>query len=118
MAARLRDGFDPRPGRRGHLRNVAGSLGPNTALIVVDVQNDFADPAGSLFVQRAGEILPMVNSEARIASEAGAMVAYTPDWHPEAKPHFQKDGGVWPVHCVRDTWGAELHPTLNVIGPI
>jgi len=103
---------------RGYSRNVAERYGPNAALIVVDVQNDFADPAGSLFVQRAGEILPMVNSEARIASEAGAIVAYTQDWHPESTPHFQKDGGVWPVHCVRDTWGAELHPTLNVIGPI
>jgi nicotinamidase/pyrazinamidase len=89
----------------------------SSALIVVDVQNDFADPKGSLFVKAAGEILPMVNSEARIASEAGAFVVYTQDWHPESTPHFAKDGGVWPVHCVGGTWGAELHPTLNVIGP-
>jgi nicotinamidase/pyrazinamidase len=44
-------------------------------------------------------------------------VAYTQDWHPPSTPHFAKDGGVWPVHCVADTWGAELHPDLIVVGP-
>jgi len=96
---------------------VAERYGSNAALIVVDVQNDFADPAGSLFVKAAGEILPLVNSEARIASESGAFVVYTQDWHPESTPHFEKDGGVWPVHCVKETWGAELHPSLEVVGP-
>ena len=36
----------------------------------------------------------------------------TQDWHPPSTPHFAKDGGIWPVHCVADTWGAELHPDL------
>ena len=39
---------------------------------------------------------------------------YTRDWHPETTPHFQKDGGIWPVHCVGETWGAEFHPGLAV----
>ena len=39
------------------------------------------------------------------------MVA-TQDWHPESTPHFAKDGGIWPVHCVGGTWGAELHPAF------
>ena len=91
--------------------------GPRTALIVVDVQNDFADPKGSLYVQGAERILPLVNSEARLAEEAGAFVVYTQDWHPESTPHFAKDGGVWPVHCVGGTWGAQFHPDLSVIGP-
>ncbi|NIS29836.1 MAG: isochorismatase family protein, partial [Actinobacteria bacterium] len=42
---------------------------------------------------------------------------YTQDWHPPHTPHFEKDGGIWPVHCVRDTWGAELHPDLRVERP-
>ena len=96
---------------------MAERYGPKAALIVVDVQNDFADPGGSLFVQAAGDILPMVNSEARIAREAGAFVVYTQDWHPESTPHFAKDGGVWPVHCVGGTWGAEFHAALDVVGP-
>jgi nicotinamidase/pyrazinamidase len=90
---------------------------PTAALIVVDVQNDFADPAGSLYVQGAERILALVNSEARLATEAGAFVVYTQDWHPESTPHFAKDGGVWPVHCVGGTWGAEFHPALEVLGP-
>jgi len=89
-----------------------------TALVVVDVQNDFADPAGSLSVSRAGRILPRVNVQVERAADAGALVAYTQDWHPESTPHFAKDGGIWPVHCVAGTWGAELHPDLVVKGPI
>ena len=91
---------------------------PTTALIVVDVQNDFADPAGSLSVARAGRILPRINAEVAAARAAGATVAYTQDWHPESTPHFAKDGGIWPVHCVADTWGAELHPALAIEGEV
>ena len=40
------------------------------------------------------------------------MVVATQDWHPGSTPHFEKDGGIWPVHCVGGTWGAELHPDL------
>ena len=91
--------------------------GPQAALVVVDVQNDFADPQGSLFVKGAAEILPLVNSETRLATEAGAFVVYTQDWHPESTPHFARDGGIWPVHCVAESWGAEFHPALSVVGP-
>ncbi len=89
-----------------------------TALIVVDVQNDFADPAGSLYVRGGEEIVPPVNAQIDEALAARALVAYTQDWHPPTTPHFQKDGGIWPVHCVAGTWGAELHADLHVEGPI
>jgi nicotinamidase/pyrazinamidase len=89
-----------------------------TALIVVDVQNDFADPAGSLSVRGGSEIVPFVNDQIRMARNAGGFVAYTQDWHPEHTPHFQTDGGIWPVHCVRGSWGAALHPALTVAGPV
>ena len=91
---------------------------PSTALIVVDVQNDFADPKGSLYVKEGETIVPLVNAEIERARAAGAAVIYTQDWHPESTPHFQKDGGTWPVHCVKESWGAELHPALMVDGPI
>ncbi|HEX9549879.1 MAG TPA: isochorismatase family protein [Candidatus Limnocylindrales bacterium] len=90
---------------------------PRTALIVVDVQNDFADPKGSLSVAGAEATIPVVNREVKIASEAGAFVVYTQDWHPPHTPHFAQDGGVWPVHCVGDEWGADFHPALDVVGP-
>ena len=85
-----------------------------TALIVVDVQNDFADPAGSLSVAGGRAVVPHVNDAASEASSAGSLVVATQDWHPEATPHFAKDGGIWPVHCVARTWGAELHPDLRL----
>ena len=88
-----------------------------TALIVVDIQNDFADPDGSLYVPGGEEILPLANEEIRRAVAAGALVVYTQDWHPETTPHFEKDGGIWPVHCVAGTWGARFHPDLAVDGP-
>jgi nicotinamidase/pyrazinamidase len=56
--------------------------------------------------------------EVGAAQNAGASVVYTQDWHPESTPHFEKDGGIWPVHCVAETWGAELHPQLLVHGPV
>src|SRR4051794_31107327 len=84
------------------------------ALIVVDVQNDFADPAGSLYVPAGEQVIEIVNGQIADARAAGAHVVLTQDWHPEHTPHFAQDGGVWPVHCVRDTWGAEFHPDLRV----
>jgi len=92
---------------------------PETALIVVDAQNDFADPKGSLYVPGGEEAVEAMNEEIRRAKAAGSLVVYTLDWHPETTPHFQKDGGTWPVHCVHDTWGAELYPGLEVVdGPM
>ena len=85
---------------------------PSTALIIVDVQNDFADPAGSLSVRGGDAVVPVINREMEMATSAGALIAATQDWHPESTPHFAKDGGIWPVHCVADTWGSELHPHL------
>ena len=84
-----------------------------TALIVADVQNDFADPAGSLAVRDGDRIVPRVNEEIRNATDGGAAVIFTQDWHPESTPHFAKDGGIWPVHCVAGTWGADLYPALE-----
>jgi nicotinamidase/pyrazinamidase len=92
--------------------------GPQAALVIVDVQNDFADPAGSLTVHGGAEIVALVNAEIERALGAGAAAAYTQDWHPAHTPHFAQDGGIWPVHCVMDTWGAALHPGLSVRGPI
>ena len=88
---------------------------PATALIVVDVQNDFADPNGSLEVAGGEDTIAFINDEIAAAAAAKAVVVYTQDWHPASTPHFEKDGGIWPVHCVADSWGASLHPDLDVI---
>jgi len=85
-----------------------------TALVVVDVQNDFADPSGGLAVPGGEAIVPLVNRAIASATAAGALVIATQDWHPEVTAHFARDGGLWPVHCVAGTWGAELHPALEL----
>jgi nicotinamidase/pyrazinamidase len=91
---------------------------PETAFLVVDVQNDFADPSGSLSVRDGADVVPVLNEQIRAAKAAGALVVFTADWHPASTPHFARDGGTWPVHCVQGTWGAAFHPRLEVTGPV
>lgn len=88
------------------------------ALLVVDLQNDFADPGGSLSVRGGEAVVARANDHIQRAVAAGEPVTYTADWHPEHTPHFATDGGTWPVHCVAGSWGAELHPALIVAGPV
>lgn len=91
---------------------------PRTALVIVDLQNDFADPAGSLYVRGGEEVVLVANTERMRARSEGALVIYTQDWHPPHTPHFAVDGGIWPVHCVQGTWGAAFHPELTVDGDV
>ena len=91
---------------------------PETALVVVDVQNDFSDPDGGLYVTDGAAVVPVINEQIAAVRAGGGRVVYTADWHPESTPHFAKDGGIWPVHCVAGTWGAEFHPDLIVDGPV
>ena len=96
-----------------------------TALLVIDVQNDFC-PAGALAVVGGNEIVPYINKE---------MVKYdcvvlTQDWHPKGHSSFATshegknpldsikmpygDQVLWPDHCVQGSKGAEFHPELNI----
>lgn len=93
-------------------------LDPTTAVVVVDMQHDFADPSGSLYVSGGEAIVEPIAALVRDAQQAGASVVYTQDWHPEHTPHFAIDGGIWPVHCVIGTPGAEFVPDLPVVGPV
>jgi nicotinamidase/pyrazinamidase len=94
------------------------SYDPHSALIVVDVQNDFADPGGTLYVAGGEHVVSLINAEIAEAKDQGAFVVYTADWHPANTPHFAKDGGIWPDHCIGGTWGAEFYPDLVVDGPV
>jgi nicotinamidase/pyrazinamidase len=95
----------------------------NTALIVIDVQNDFC-PGGALAVGEGHEVVPSINElVARFEH-----VILTQDWHPEghlsfATSHADKEpfGSVdlhygaqtlWPDHCIQGTQGADFHPDL------
>ena len=97
---------------------MAVAYDPRTALVVIDLQNDFASPEGSLFVAGAERVVEEVNRQIALARAAGGHVLYTQDWPPPQTPHFQPQGGIWPVHCVAESWGAQFHPALTVGGEI
>ncbi len=94
------------------------------ALILVDIQNDFA-PTGALPVPDGDQIVPTVNA---LQSHFDKVVA-TQDWHPEHHESFavehQKNPGemidlhgisqvLWPVHCVQHSSGADFISGLNM----
>jgi nicotinamidase/pyrazinamidase len=81
------------------------------ALIVVDVQNDFC-PGGSLAVAQGNEVVTPLNDLMHDFLDRNELVFKTRDWHPAQTKHFQAYGGIWPVHCVQGTRGAEFHPDL------
>jgi len=84
-----------------------------SALIVVDVQNDFC-PDGALGISEGDRVVPVLNRYIEKFSQAGRPVVATRDWHPEKTSHFQSGGGPWPTHCVRQTRGAEFHADLKL----
>lgn len=81
----------------------------NTALIVVDVQNDFC-PGGTLAVPNGHEVIPHANRLINLAVAHGCPVLFSRDLHPEDTPHFNK----WPRHCIQDTFGSLLHRDLAI----
>ncbi|KAL0230531.1 hypothetical protein PCE1_004090 [Barthelona sp. PCE] len=103
-----------------------------TALIVIDVQNDFASEEGSLFVSGGPATVPNINEimEHEFFAAKNPIIA-TQDWHPTNHCSFVSNhegaqlfslktlpNGIeqvmWPVHCVQNTKGSEYHPDLNL----
>jgi nicotinamidase/pyrazinamidase len=87
------------------------------ALIVVDVQNDFC-PDGALAVPKGDKVVGPINKLVAEFVENGNLVVYTKDYHPADHVSFKVNHpqGLWPPHCVQDTWGVEFHPDLAVNG--
>ena len=85
------------------------------ALIIVDYQNDFARPDGALSVPAGEDVAGHINDLA--GSGDFEVVVATRDWHPPDHGSFTEQDGIWPVHCVQGSDGAELHPALDT-GPI
>ena len=87
---------------------------PETALIAVDVQHDFL-PGGALGVPGGDAVVePLVR-----AARAADLVVKTRDAHTPDHCSFTDQGGIWPVHCVVGTHGAELHPAIAALdGPL
>jgi nicotinamidase/pyrazinamidase len=86
---------------------------PRTAVLVVDVQNDFC-PGGALAVPDGDRVVPVLN---RILQESAARrvpVIASRDWHPPDTSHFEAFGGPWPPHCLAGSPGAAFHPALEL----
>jgi nicotinamidase/pyrazinamidase len=96
-----------------------------SALILVDVQNDFC-PGGALAVTGGDQVVAPLNEYARAFAAAGAPVIATQDWHPAGHCSFTSTGRkaagginaegevLWPDHCVQGTKGADFHPGLEL----
>jgi nicotinamidase/pyrazinamidase len=82
----------------------------SSALLVIDFQNDFTS-GGALEVLGGDEI---AEPNKRLAPQFDHVFA-TRDWHPPDHASFETEGGPWPVHCVQETHGAELHPAMQDI---
>lgn len=86
-------------------------VGIQSALIIVDVQNDFC-PWGALPVPDGDKVVPVASQYIRIFLKAGLPVFVTRDWHPPNHTSFKAMGGMWPPHCIQGTNGASFHPDL------
>ena len=106
---------------------------PRSALIIVDVQNDFC-PGGALGVEEGDKVIRPLNSLAALFAAGNGRVVATQDWHPQNHASFVsshknkkpydtvdlngvKDQILWPKHCVQGSKGAEFHKELDT-GPI
>jgi nicotinamidase-related amidase len=80
-----------------------------TAVIVVDMQNDFVHEKGSLVVPAAKETIPNIQRLLASAREHQVRLAYTQDTAVPNDPEFD----IWPEHCLLGTWGWEIIKELE-----
>ena len=84
-----------------------------SALLVVDVQNDFCS-GGALAVPENERVIDALNRHLAAAVERRMPVYASRDWHPALTTHFKQYGGEWPTHCVQHSTGAAFHPRLRL----
>ena len=83
------------------------------SLIIVDFQNDFCLPTGSLYVPGAEEAKKGIISYMKNNSKQFNEIIYTQDWHTPQDESFAKNGGTWPDHCLQNSTGAEIDKELD-----
>lgn len=98
-----------------------------TALLLIDLQNDFC-PGGALGVAEGDATIAVANQAIAASLARSETVIASQDWHPADHRSFAVNSNAqigtlgeleglpqiwWPVHCVQDTLGAELHPQLD-----
>ena len=80
-----------------------------TALIIVDMQNDFVKEGGSLVVPDAEATIPKIKSLLDLARESGMKVVFTQDTHADGDPEWE----IWPEHAREGSWGWEIVDELR-----
>ncbi|WP_336035397.1 cysteine hydrolase family protein [Halobacterium yunchengense] len=89
----------------------------STAVVVVDMQNGFCHPEGSLYAPASEDALDPVGDLVARARDAGARVVYTRDVHPPGQfvdNHYYDEFERWGEHVLEGSWDAELHDDLDV----
>ena len=85
------------------------------ALIIVDVQKDFC-PGGALATQQGANVASLISEYVEEHHHQYNAIVATQDWHIDPGDHFSENPDYvnsWPVHCVANTEGAEIHPNLD-----
>lgn len=90
-------------------REVVELVPAETAVVVVDMQNDFVRKEGKLYVPTAESTILPISRLLEKARKAKARVIYTQDWHMKDDPEFK----IWGEHAVAGTWGAEIVEELR-----
>ena len=88
-----------------------------TAVVVVDVQNGFCHPEGSLYAEPSEAVIGPVSTLVERARDAGAQVVYTRDVHPPEQfddAHYYDEFDRWGEHVVEGSWEAEIVESLDV----
>ena len=80
-----------------------------TALIIVDMQNDFVKEGGTLVVPDAEATVPTIKSLLDSARESGVKVVFTQDTHNQGDPEWE----IWPEHVREGSWGWEIVEELK-----
>ncbi|ACJ74790.1 pyrazinamidase/nicotinamidase-related protein [Thermosipho africanus TCF52B] len=83
------------------------------ALMIIDMQNDFAKKGGALYFEGAEKVIPKIIDLIKEAKNKNLPIILTQDWHDEADKEFE----IWPKHCIKNTAGAmivsEIQELLN-----
>ncbi|RLG01944.1 MAG: cysteine hydrolase [Thaumarchaeota archaeon] len=92
------------------LKAVDVSVDPRkTAVMIIDMQNDFIKKEGKLYVPRSEELIKTIKSVLDKARKASATIIYTQDWHHSDDPEFE----IWGEHALAGSWGAEIVEELE-----
>jgi nicotinamidase/pyrazinamidase len=89
------------------------TLSKTDALIITDIQNDFLS-GGALPVPDGEQVIPVLNTYAKVFVQFGGSVLASRDWHPANHMSFTRQGGRWPPHCIQETHGASFHKDLKL----